>query len=412
MDTTGAVRRACPSLRPVHHVSQARLGLVALSALALSGACASPVPDLAEGPPGEPLPGLTQAESDRFAQGRALFAREFTEDDGLGPLFNQARCSSCHDLPTSGGHGAEPVRKATRWDGTRCDLLVEGGGDLLQTSVTDRGRAAGLVPELTPEGATGVVELQAPPLYGLGLVEAIDPADLRAAADPDDADGDGISGRLAPGDADGPGRFGMKANHSTLYSFIEEATRGELGLTTPDHPFETRPQGGSVPEAADPASDPEVDRGFLDVVTAYVRFLAPPEPVLPTDPGARALIAEGREAFDAVGCASCHTPEWTTGPNPSPALDRVRFRAYSDFLLHDLGPDVADICGPSASPSEWRTARLVGLAHRRAYLHDGRAQSIDAAIQRHGGEATASRDRYRSLPEEARQNLLRFLQSL
>lgn len=375
-------------------------------------ACSPPVAELSEAPPGEPLPGLTRAELDRFEQGRALFGRAFSEDDGLGPLFNQTQCSSCHDLPTSGGHGAEPVRKATRWEDGRCDLLTDSGGDLLQSSVTDRGRAAGLLPELIPAGATGTAELQAPPLYGLGLVEAIDPDDLQAAADPDDRDGDGISGRLPPGDANGPGRFGMKGNHSTLASFVEEATRGELGLTTPAHPFESRPQGGRVPEEADPAPDPEVDAAFLDIVTDYVRFLAPTAAVLPVDPGERALVAEGREVFDAAGCASCHTPTWTTGAHTAPALDRVVFRAYSDFLLHDLGPDVADICGSSASPSEWRTPRLTGLAHRRTYLHDGGAQSIAAAIERHGGEAAAARSRFQRLSEEARQNLLRFLQSL
>lgn len=380
--------------------------------LALS-ACDPPSVAWVEAPSGEPIPGLGAEEAARFSAGKALFNRAFTPEEGLGPLFNQTRCSSCHDLPTSGGHGAESVRKATRFDeATGCDLLEEGGGDLLQSAVTALGRAAGIQPERIPEGATHTADIQPPPLYGLGLVEAVPDSAIAAGADPEDRDGDGISGRLGAGKDGSLGRFGMKAVHATLASFIAEAARGELGLTSPDHPVENLPQGRPLPEGADPAPDPEVDAAFLSALTDYVRFLAPPPAAVPEDREGKAAVAQGREIFTEIGCAACHTPFWTTGPNPSPALNEKRFRAYSDFLLHDLGPELADICAPGAAPSEWRTAPLVGLSLRSVFLHDGRAQRLVDAIQLHGGEAARSRDRFRSLPDRLREDVVRFLQSL
>lgn len=384
-----------------------------LAVLALLAACAPPAPELAEAPPGEPLPGLSGEEAARFAAGRAAFNRPFTPDDGLGPIFNQDRCSSCHDLPTSGGHGAEPVTKATRFaPETGCDPLADVGGDLLQAAVTPAARAVGILPERFPPGATDATELQPPPLYGLGLAEAVPLAALAAAADPDDEDGDGISGRLGRGADGAPGRFGVKGTHATLSSFIEEATRGELGLTTPLHPHESLIQGRAFPEGVDPTPEPEVDDAFLALLSDYVRFLAPPRSSVPDDAEGRAAVAEGREVFDALGCTACHTPEWTSGSHPSPALGGRRFRAYSDFLLHDLGPELAGICAPGAAPGEWRTTPLVGLGLRSVFLHDGRAQNLRAAVEAHGGEGAASRDRFRALAEGARRDLIRFLQSL
>lgn len=380
----------------------------------LVGACGgSPPTDAVEAEPGAPLPGLGAEEAARFAVGKALFNRPFSPEEGLGPLFNQDRCGSCHDLPSSGGHGAEPVRKATRFDGPgACSLLAERGGDLLQNAVTPAGRAAGLFPEPIPEGANGVAELHAPPLYGLGLVQAVPLEAIAARADPEDADGDGISGRLGSAEDGAPGLFGAKATHASLTAFVEGATRTELGLTTPANPHEELPAGRPLPEGADPAADPEVDGAFLEAVVDYVRFLAPPPPAVPEAPEERAAARRGERSFDASGCAACHTPTWTTGPDPSPALRDKTFRAYSDFLLHDLGPELADFCAPGASPSEWRTPRLVGLGLRRTFLHNGRAQRLEDAILLHGGEASRSRDAFRALRPGARAELIRFLQTL
>ena len=360
-----------------------------------------------------PLPGLGQAEIEAFGAGKALFNRPFTPEDGLGPLFNQDRCGSCHDLPTSGGHGAEPVTKVSRFDPAEgCSTLPEQGGGLLQTVATESARAMGLGAERIPPGATAISEIRAPAVYGLGLVQQIPEEDIIRGADPDDTDGDGISGRPNLDDAGLAGRFGRKAQHVTLEGFIEEAIRLEMGITTPSHPEEGAPNGIPLPDGVDIAPDPEVGANELELLTEYIRFLAPPQVLLPSDPEARADIEEGEKIFEFMGCDGCHTPSFTTSANESPALDRKRFRLYSDLLLHDLGPELADICSPGTTPSEWKTARLVGLGHRSEFLHNGRAQRISDAILLHGGEAAAARDVFRRLTEQARSQVLAFLRSL
>ena len=366
-----------------------------------------------EADPGLPLPNLSEAELAAFAAGQSLFNRPFTPEEGLGPVFNQDRCGSCHDLPTSGGHGAEPVTRVSRFDpALGCSVLPESGGGLLQQVVTPRARELGVGPEGIPAQATATSDIRAPALYGLGLVEAIAQADLLAAADPDDADGDGISGR--PNfDAGGQvGRFGRKARHATLRSFVEEALVAEMGLTTPGGPREELPGGRPLPDGADLAADPETGEAEIRLLVDYVRHLAPPRRLLPEDPAARADVAEGERVFAALGCAACHVPWFDTPASGPPALRAKRFRLYSDLLLHDMGPELADICAPGTTPAEWKTARLVGLGHRFEFLHDGRAQTIAEAVMLHGGEAAAARDAFRALDAAARRQLLRFLQSL
>ena len=355
---------------------------------------------------GTPLPGVTTHESVQFVLGQALFNRAFTPEEGLGPLFNQVSCSSCHDLPTSGGHGAEPVTKVSDFDErTGCNLLKEDGGDLLQASVVPALRTAGILPERIPVSATAVTELRAPALYGIGLVEAIEDEDILIKADPDDQDGDGISGRPGLGPDGSLGRFGNKAQHATLSEFIENAIRGEMGLTTPAHPVEEMPNGLPLPEGSDPVPDPEIETSDLDLLAQ------PPRRALDS-PEDQAASEEGRQIFANIGCATCHTPTLVTGNHQSSALNRKRFRIYSDLLLHDMGPELASICAPGASPSEWRTTRLVGLYLRSEFLHDGRARSVRDAILMHGGEAESARYRFQDLTPELQQSVLLFLRTL
>lgn len=385
---------------------------MACASLAALACGAEPTPTV-EARPGAPLPGLTDDETRRFGAGRALFDRPFDPAEGLGPLFNQTRCSSCHDLPTSGGHGAEPVTRVTRYDEVGgCSLLEDEGGDLLQASVTPAAREAGVRPEQIPPSANGVTEMGPPPLYGLGLVEAVAEEDIRSRADPADRDGDGISGRAGRAPDGSLGRFGGKGRHATLESFIVTAARGELGLTTPAHPGEELPNGRPLPDGVDPAPDPELDAARIALLVDYVRFLAPPERRLPEDTEQRAPIEEGERVFESLGCATCHVPTMTTGAHESEALDRTAFRIYSDLLLHDMGPELADICAPGVAPSEWVTARLVGLGLRTEFLHNRRAQGLEAAIRLHGGEARAARDAYEGLDPTSRERLMRFLRSL
>ena len=393
------------------------MAIPALAQLAFTAGLAltacQPDTPLTQAEPGEPLPGLTDAQRDAFAEGFALFNRPFNAETGLGPLFNQDRCSSCHDLPTSGGHGAEPVTKMTRFDPVAgCSTLAEAGGDLLQTSVTEVGSAAGLTPEDYPEGMTALAEMRAPAVYGLGLVARIAEAAILDRADPDDADGDGISGRPNL-DAQGRvGRFGRRAQHATLSGFIAEALLLEMGITSPGHPTEVTRNGVPMPQEADPAPDPEATAAQVQQLVDYIELLAPPARRLPDDARSLADIQEGERIFAFAGCDACHTPTHTVGASDDPAFAGARFSLYSDLLLHDMGPELASVCAPGTTPSEWKTARLVGLGLRDEFLHDGRARRISSAIELHGGEGAASREVFRRLTPTAREQLLAFLRSL
>jgi len=384
----------------------------ALQSVLFAWAC-QPQPPFTETEPGLPLPGLSEQEQQAFATGQALFNRPFSPEDGLGPLFNQDRCGSCHDLPTSGGHGAEPVVKVSRFDPVEgCSTLPEHGGDLLQQVVTQPGLAAGLTIETIPDGATAVAEIRAPAVYGLGLAARISEAEVLRRADPDDLDGDGISGRPNLDSAGRVGRFGRKAQHATLRGFIEEALRLEMGITTPENPEEERSQGLELPAGADIAPDPEATEEQLQLLVDYIDLLAPPGRRLPEDPEPLADIEEGERVFEFMGCDACHIPDFTIDAAASPAFAGRRFRLYSDLLLHDMGPELASTCTVGTAPSEWKTARLVGLGYRSEFLHDGRVQRIQDAIELHGGEGSASRDIFRRLNPQARRQVLAFLRSL
>ena len=368
--------------------------------------------------PGEPLPELAPGERGRFFVGRALFERLATADEGLGPLYNAKRCSDCHDQPVVGGGGTRfPVLKATRFADGRCDLLEAHGGDNIQRRATELARAHGIAPEDVPEDATATSSVVAPPLLGLGLLEAVPDSVLDGWADPDDADADGISGRAprTPPGPDGgrPARFGRKGDAATIKGFVDAALRFELGFTTPDHPAEEPRNGIPVPPEADPVPDPEIDQATLDLLSDYVRLLAPPAPEVASTPQLADTLAQGAALFRQIGCASCHRPEVRTGPTaPYAALANRTVRPYSDLLLHDMGPSLADVCGRSATPQELRTAPLWGLRHRTRLLHDGRAQDAAQALAAHGGEATSAREAFAALSPEARSALLRFLGSL
>jgi CxxC motif-containing protein (DUF1111 family) len=358
------------------------------------------------------MAGLDEGQVGRFLLGRAVFERLATEEEGLGPLFNAPRCSDCHEVPAIGGISHRAVVKATRWEGGRCDPLTEQGGDNVQQFATPLLLALGLGPELVPPEATHVSNVMATPLFGLGLLEAIPQEAIAALADPDDRDGDGISGRMGTTAEGSPGRFGRKADFALLHDFVDHALRVELGFTTPDHPWEERVNGVEIPAGADPMGEPEIDERGVALLTEYVRYLAPPPRRIPADPLEAQAIAAGEELFRAVGCVGCHVPEMHTGPHPVEALSRVAVPLYSDLLLHDLGEEMEGVCATGASPSEHRTAPLWGLGGRPIFLHDGRAASIAAAIAFHGGEAAAARAAFAALSQEERVQLLAFLASL
>jgi CxxC motif-containing protein (DUF1111 family) len=244
------------------------------------------------------------------------------------------------------------------------------------------------------------------------LIEAVPEADIVAREDPDDANGDGISGRAGRSRDGGLGRFGRKADVVAIGAFVETALRFEVGLTTPMHSVEESLNGQVLPTGADLTRDPEIGTDGIDKLTDFATHLAAP----PRE-SARAAVADsierGSRAFETVGCGLCHVPSMRTGENATAALDRKRIDLYSDLLLHDLGSELADICGVSASPGEWRTAPLWGLRFRSALLmHDGRAKTIRDAILLHGGEARTVRQNFEVLRPDEQSALLRFLASL
>ena len=387
--------------------------IIALLCAAMAVACADAEPEPLPAP-GEPLSGLSTGERGRFLLGRALFERLATADEGLGPLYNGERCSDCHDQPVTGGSGGQRVRvlKATRFEDGRCDLLHAVGGDNIQRRATDLLKAHGMGPEEVPEAATATALMTGPPLMGLGLLEAVPEAVLEEWADPDDRDGNGISGRL-PRLADGrAARFGRKGDAATVEDFVDTALRFELGFTTHRHPDEEPRNGTPVPPEADPMPDPEIDAPTMGHITDFVRFLAPPAPERELSGAAQDTVEQGEALFAQIGCTSCHRQELRTGESATTALAERTLRPYSDLLVHDLGEELADVCGFDAAPGELRTAPLWGLRYRDRLLHDGRATDIAGAVAAHGGEAAAARDAFQLLPEGARRAVIRFLESL
>jgi CxxC motif-containing protein (DUF1111 family) len=269
----------------------------------------------------------------------------------------------------------------------------------------------GILKEQIPTNAA-VAHRSTPPVFGFGLVDSIPESTLLKYEDPNDANGDGISGR-ANRTIDGRvGRFGRKAAVATLFDFNAGALPFEQGVTTPFSPVEETINGKPVPPETDPAPDPEISLEEIKKLDAFVRFLAAPPRASLTSYEDKSLAKRGEELFTTLKCAACHVPKMTTGPNPIKALDRQPVALYSDLLVHDMGPELADICLGGAGPSEFRTEMLMGLHLREHFLHDGSAKSLQEAIERHGGEALHSRDKYKALSDADKKALLKFLQTL
>jgi CxxC motif-containing protein (DUF1111 family) len=265
-------------------------------------------------------------------------------------------------------------------------------------------------------------------MIGLGLVEQIHPADILALADPDDQDGDGISGRpniVRDAQTGEPvlGRFGWKAQASSIRQQSADAFAGDLGISTPEVPKSwgdcTEAQADclampvGVQERLGPVEAPDP---VMDLVTFYSQNLAVPARRGMDKPN----VLAGKQLFYESGCISCHTPKFVTrrdAPNKAQSFQLIW--PYSDFLLHDMGDGLAD--GQpvgQATGTEWRTPPLwgIGLTKRvnnhTFFLHDGRARNLTEAILWHGGEAQGARDAFAAMSAADRQNLIDFLESL
>lgn len=366
-----------------------------------------------------PMPGLSANELAAFARGDAEFARRFAPATGLGPIFNNASCASCHS-----GDGRGRLENALQRIGTADDDLLRAfGGPQIQTKAIQ-----GAQPETVPVGVFVSLRLP-PPVFGVGLMEAIPEAAILANADPEDRNGDGISGRAnwvnaapyvspaEPGAGVGAriGRFGRKAQISNLVEQTVEAYHQDIGITSEFLALENRHPGSSVPiEAVDRVADPEISAATVQAVVHYIRALAPPSPGAETQ-----AITQGRALFGETGCASCHIPTLRTGTSPIPALSNQDVLLYSDLLLHDMGEALSDQRPDGqASGREWRTTPLWGLRLMRRFLngeaflmHDGRAGTVEAAILLHGGEAQRARDAFAGLSAGQRRALLEFVES-
>lgn len=369
-------------------------------------------------PPGAPLTGLSQNELNRFNAGRNEFTRNFRVEEGLGPVFNGVSCVQCHRAAAPGGASADlGVSVVTRFGGTvngqYSDLENLGGALIQARSLREILGPNYPVPrEVVPPQAQFVSRRITTPVFGLGLIEGIPASEILQREDVNDTDGDGISGKAnwITNPENGQlevGRFGWKCQVTSIHVFSGDAFLNEMGITTPSFTMEVRPQGNAIPPGADTVADPEDGNGArVNRVTDFQRFLGPPSALVKQSVAARNL-------FFSTGCASCHTPSMTTGPNAVAALSNRGVSLYSDLLLHDMGPNLGDgVRQGLASGSEWRTAPLWGLRFRPFLLHDGRATSVDQAIRLHGGEAAASAARYGALSQADRNSLLTFLQGL
>lgn len=359
-----------------------------------------------------PLPGLSGDEMAAFLRGDEEFGRRFTPATGLGPLFNNVSCASCH----SGDGRGLPANILLRIGDPGNAWHAPLGGPQIQDKALP-----GISPDPHPVGVA-VSRRLPPPVFGMGLIEAIPDAAILALADPDDADGDGISGRAnmvtTAGYAGGAlrlGRFGRKAQVATLLEQTVEAYHQDIGITSEFRPFEVpHPTSGIPIESVDRSPDPEIPSGTVQAVVHYLRTLAAPAPAALT-PG----LEQGSALFGTVGCASCHVPVLRTGPSPIAALANRDVVLYSDLLLHDLGDELADHRPDGeATGREWRTTPLWGLRLMERFLdgqaflmHDGRARSVEEAIALHGGEAAGARAAFLALSGAERTALVAFVRS-
>jgi len=268
----------------------------------------------------------------------------------------------------------------------------------------------------------------APQMIGLGLLEAIPEDQILAQADPEDADGDGISGRPQwtwnpATDRAELGRFGWKAGSATLDIQNQGAFAGDIGLSTPFHPdgwgecTETQTDCRAAPHGGDPQyAGLEANQEITDLVLFYSRHLAVPARRDVDDP----QVLRGKELVYGAGCTSCHTPKYRTAADAEePEFRDQLIWPYTDLLLHDMGEGLADGRPEGeASGREWKTPPLWGIGATEAvsghtnFLHDGRARNLTEAILWHGGEAEAAREAFRLMPKADREAVLAFLNSL
>ncbi len=407
-----------------------------------------------------PAQNLSAEHEQDFYSGNSFFNLSWVEApastasrDGLGPLFNARSCSGCH---FKDGRAAPPDDGQAPFVGLLLRVSVPGpdgpqphpeyGGQIQDQALADVPVEA--LPTVTWEQVEGRYDdgtaytlLQprygleslahgplgedvmlsprvAPHMIGLGLLEAIPEERLEALADPDDADGDGISGRIQRVSTDQGqlvGRFGWKGDAPGVDHQVAGAFASDMGLTSRMQLLDdcTDAQVDCLDQAE--GGVPEVEDDLFDLVVLYARTVAVPvRRAADTEP-----VLRGKRLFGDLGCATCHTPSHTTGASPLEELEGQLIWPYTDLLLHDMGQGLADDRPVGeASGTEWKTPPLWGLGlvddvggHTR-FLHDGRARSLEEAVLWHGGEAADAQADFVALDADDRAALLAFLEDL
>lgn len=380
---------------------------------------------LAKLPPrfGDPLPGLTPAQLQRFINGRAGFEAEETDADGIGPVFNGRSCVECHAGPATGGSGIVLSVRIGRMVNGTFDPLLSLGGPTIQSQ-----GATGLMGfqysgEVVPQQATIVARRRSNPVFGFGLVDAVPDAAFHLEAARQLQDTPATAGRpnivmnLKTGDMV-VGKFGWKAGIATVFDFCADAYKDEMGITVPG--FLTDADGRNIADENPPQGDSslllfnladtnpnELEDDDVFGFADFISFLGPP-------PRTKASLTarRGEQLFSTIGCAACHQPTMQTGPNSVQALNLVTFHPYSDFLLHNMGALGDGIHQGIGTGPEMRTAPLWGLRKLPFFLHDGRATTVHQAIQLHDGQGLGARNQYLALPIADQQAVLAFLNTL
>ncbi len=318
---------------------------------------------------GGPVEGLGRTSVALFDQGKAVFSRVFTPATGLGPLFNNAGCAACHEVPVVGGSGGfneddvDVERHATADDQPSCNELGTFGGPVFREQATP----GATVPSIPGNAGVHIGLRSTPALFSSGAIDAVSEGTIIS-----NTSNGGRAAKLPNGKI---GRFGRKATDPDLAGFVRGAFATEQGIDAPN----------------------EISEIDLLLATFFIAKLAPPD--------AQVTDSRGLQVFHDIGCASCHIPSL-------PTEDGKRAFLYSDLLLHDMGPGLADLCKGVAATNEFRTEPLMGLRFRFRFLHDGRALRLSSAITSHGGQGQPAADKFVRLNDRDRNALMKFLSGL
>ncbi len=361
-----------------------------------------------------PMENLSYEQRLQFLRGDDAFNEVFTKESGLGPIFVANSCASCH----SGDGKGHPFTTLTRFgqDDTTGNKYLNQGGNQLQHRALP-----GYKPETLPEGASHS-DFIAPAVTGLGFLAYLTDESIIEMSDPNDANGDGISGVvnwIEIPDYINPstsaisqngkyiGRFGKKASAYNLLHQTVGAYNQDMGIASFFNPIDVY---------SNLEIEPEVSNQTIYDLDFYLHTLKAPIQRNQNNPE----VIKGKVIFGQINCGSCHKETLRTGYSPIEALSNKEFHPYTDLLLHDMGSELDDnYTEGSALTSEWRTPALWGLGlsadsqgGQYYLMHDGRARSIEEAILFHGGEAERSKNLYLELNKEDKNSLIKFLKSL